>query len=98
MTPPAITLADGSNDHVIEDNDGRIVLEAANVGADAAVVTVETPGDVSGLAIADLAVSVSAGGTQWIGPFPTTIFNRPGTDQVYISVEDPDLRFRAYKI
>lgn len=98
ITPPAQTSADTANDHVIEGNDGRVVIEVQNVGADDAVVTVLTPGDVADLAIADLAVTVPAGTTRWSGKFPTTVFNQPGTDSIHIDVADADLRFRAYRI
>ena len=98
VAPPTQTSADAANDHTIAGNDGRIVLEAGNVGADDAIVTITTPGTVAGLAIADLAVTVPAAGTRWIGPFPTTVFNQPGTDEIFVDVTDADLRFRCYKI
>lgn len=99
VAPASQVTSDATNDHVIEGNDGRVVLEAQNVDAGSAhTVTVTTPGSVAGLAIADLEVSVPASSTRWIGPFPTTVFNQTGTDDVNIDVATANLRFRAYKI
>lgn len=56
-------------------NDGRTYLEVANGSGSAVVATVNTPGTVDGLALADLAVSIPAGKRYKIGPFTAT-FNQ----------------------
>lgn len=57
-------------------NDGKTFLEVANGYTDTVTVTVETPGTVDGLAIADLAVAIPAGSTKFIGPFQPSLFNQ----------------------
>ncbi len=53
---------------------GRTFLHVKNASAAAVTVTVVTPGSVAGLAIADLTVSVPAGGDRMVGPFPPEHF------------------------
>jgi hypothetical protein len=57
-------------------NDGRVFLHVKNSGTEK-TVTVQTPGLVDGLAIAELAVVVVATtGDKIIGPFPPGIYNQ----------------------
>lgn len=56
---------------------GPVILEVANGSGGSITVTVQTPGTVGGLDIADLAVSVPASGTREIGPFPAHLFAQP---------------------
>mgnify|MGYP001566003466 FL=1 len=99
VAPPSQVSSVAADDHVIDGNDGRVFLEVENVDAASAhTVTVLTPGTVAGLAIADLAVSVPLSSIRWIGPFPTTVFNQTGTDDVHVDIATANLRFRAYKI
>jgi hypothetical protein len=59
-------------------NDGRMVLEVKNTSASSVNVTVQTPGSIDGLAIADLVVAVPAtNGDKIIGPFQPGIYNQP---------------------
>jgi len=57
-------------------NDGRIILRVFNDNGSAITVTVQTPGMVDGLSIADRTVSVANGDTKYIGPFPPGIYNQ----------------------
>lgn len=56
-------------------NDGNVYLYIDNNGASAATVTVETPNTYQGLAIDDVAISLTAGQIKIAGPFPTELFN-----------------------
>lgn len=51
-----------------------VLIRVVNGSAAAITATVVTPGTVLGLAIADNAVSVPAGGKRTIGPFPREHF------------------------
>ncbi len=53
---------------------GQVALVVTNGGGSPITVTVITPGDVVGLAVADLEVTVPASGTRHIGPLPTSVF------------------------
>jgi len=65
-------------------NDGKTILHFKKSAAVDCVVTVQTPGQVDGLAIAERTVTVPAStGDKFIGPFPPSVYN----DQVH------DLRF-----
>lgn len=60
---------------------GNVALRVANGSGASVTVTVQTPGTVGGLAIADLTVTVPAAGTRDIGPFPASLFAQ-NTDAV----------------
>jgi hypothetical protein len=56
----------------------RTWIHVKNGSASPITVTVTTPGTVSGLAIADVSVSVPATtGEKLIGPLPTSLFGDP---------------------
>lgn len=99
VAPPAQVVADPVNNHSLAWNDGSVFIEATNT--DASVVrnvTVETPGSVSGLAVADRVIAVpAAGGVRLIGPLPPAVYNQAdGT--VYVDVDNANLRLRAYAV
>lgn len=89
-------MGDVANGNSIAGNDGRIFMEVKNDDASSQTVTVPTPGDVDGLAIADLVVSLTAGQTKLIGPFAPGTFNQ-SDGLVYIDPSDADLKFRVYR-
>lgn len=98
VAPAGFTAGDAANDHSISGNDGLLFLEAVNTGAGSQDITIDTPGNVSGLAVADLVVSVPAGLTRLIGPFPPATFNQGGTSDVYVNVIVNTWNLRAYHI
>ena len=59
-------------------NTGDEFLHIKNGDASSHTVTIETPGNVDGLAVADRAVAVGAGEERMIGPFPTSVYNDSG--------------------
>lgn len=56
-------------------NDGNVFLAVRNAGTAAITVSITTPAKIWGVDIANLSVSVGAGETRFIGPFPEPIFN-----------------------
>lgn len=81
---PAYTAAvvDG---HAV-DNTDRPFVHVKNGSGASVDVTVPTPGSQDGQALADLTVSVPAGGERMIGPFPGRTFAQPdGTVHVDLS-------------
>jgi len=97
-TPPAQVNGDTANNHQILNNDGNVFIEAVSSDAGSQNVTIETPGVVDGLAVADLVVAVPAGATRLIGPFPTSIYNQvDGSLFVDVSVSTT-IKFRAYRL
>lgn len=71
---PALTspIADGD---VIDT--GLVALYATNIGTGALDVTVQSTASQDGLDVVDLVVSVAAGDTVLIGPFPRRTFGQP---------------------
>jgi len=57
-------------------NDGRMFLHVKNGAGAPITVTIQTPGQVDGLAIADQVVTVTNGEERMIGPFPPNIYNQ----------------------
>lgn len=71
---PSLTAANTDGQYF--DNNGRCFLEVVNAGGDTLTLSIETPGVVDSLAIADREVAVVATtGNKMIGPFPTNIYN-----------------------
>lgn len=100
IAPPTQNNSDPANNHSLAYNSGGIIIEAQNTHATLArVVTVETPGVVDGLAVADLTVSVAATTTRLIGPFPPGVYNQgDGTVNINIDGSAADVKFRAYSL
>lgn len=61
-------------------------------------VTVETPGTVGGLAIADLTISVPANGYAVRGPFPASVFGDSAGLVAMTYSTHTDLSFGAWKV
>lgn len=80
-------------------NNGRMVLYVKKTGAGACDVTVVTPNNVGGLAIADRVVSVPATtGERIIGPFPPTLYNDGNQDLSVTFSEITGLSFVAVQL
>jgi hypothetical protein len=99
VAPPAQVSSDATNDHELAYNDGRVFIEVSNVNASPQSVTIPTPGQVSGLNIDDITVSVPATtGVRLIGPLSPGLVNQ-ADGKVHIDVTiATDLKFRAYHL
>lgn len=60
---------------LIPNKQGDVILRVINGGSETTKVTVVTPGEVGGNAIADSEVEVAAGATKIIGPFDPAVYN-----------------------
>ncbi len=73
---PTYTPADGTG-NTVPGNDGRIFLHFKNTNAATRTVTINTPGQVVGLDIADLTATIPiTSGDKMVGPFPPAVFNQ----------------------
>ena len=79
---PAYVAAVPADGHKFQ-NTGREFLHVKNGAAAPINVTVQTPGLVDGLAVAELVVAVTNAEERMIGPFPTNIYNQAG-NMVYV--------------
>jgi hypothetical protein len=77
---------------------GRVFAYFANASGAPITVTVATPGTVDGLAIADLTISVPAGGYAVRGPFPEHLFGDAGGLVSLTYSTETDLTFGAWKV
>lgn len=73
LTP---ALAAANVDGNMFTNDGTEFIDVANAAVGSMTVTVQTPGTVGGNLIADKVITVGAGVTKRIGPFPTDVYNQ----------------------
>lgn len=71
--------AANTDGHAFE-NDGATVLLLVNTNASGRTITVQTPGTVDGLAVADLSISIAAGNVTVqrliTATFPRVIYNQ----------------------
>lgn len=85
---PALTAPTVDGDVI---DAGRVALMVRNDGPSAHTVTVVSPVTVDGLAVEDLTVSVAAGETRLIGPFPVGTFGQPNgapdAGRVYVNYD-----------
>jgi len=70
--------------HQVENSTGKVILHIRNTGETDVVVIIRSGYAVGGLKLQDRVVTVPAGGAIFVGPFDSTIYNQPGTSQVYI--------------
>src|SRR5688572_7753276 len=96
VTPPSVTGGDGTNDHELAYNNGRVFVEAKNTSGGALNITVVSPGTVDGLAVDDAVVSVNGGATKLIGPRPPQAFNTPD-GKVNVDITANTWELRAYE-
>ena len=54
-------------------------------GDTATVVTIQTPGTVDGLAVAERTISIGTSSERLIGPFPRQTYNQ-GSEEVYVDL------------
>jgi hypothetical protein len=73
--------------HSITNTTG-VFIHVKNGSGSSINVTVQTPGTIDGLAIADQVVAVAAGADKMIGPFLPGVYEQPGSDDVYVDFSD----------
>lgn len=100
VVQPALTNGDATNDHYFTGNDGKVVLEVVSTDAGSQTVTIKrSPAFRVGMPLTDEVVTVAAGVTRVLGPFPKAEFDQNGAGDVYF---DPSvsntLDFRAYRV
>lgn len=78
--------ADG---HQVENSSGKILLHVRNLGTADVTLTIRTGYTVGGLKLQDRQVVVPAGGSVFVGPFDSQVYNQPGTSQMWFDVSDP---------
>jgi hypothetical protein len=79
-------------------NNGNTFLELVNAHTSATMTaTVEHPGKIDGLDVADLVIAVPPSGTKRIGPFSAR-FNQAGTSYVNVSVSTSAGSAGAFRI
>lgn len=78
---PAYTAANVDG-HAVA-NTGREMLHVKTAGT-GCTVTLVTPGTVDGQAIADRAIVIGTSAERMIGPFPTGVYNQPGTPDLWV--------------
>lgn len=97
VAPPAQTNADSVNGHFISQNDGTIWIEIVSSDAGSQTVAFKLPGTIDGQAIADKVVTVAAGATAIVGPFPVSSYNQSDASLWFNPSVSTTLKFRAYK-
>lgn len=94
---PSYSNGDATNDHQFL-NDGKTFVHVKNGGGSSITVTIQTPGSVDGLAVADRDVTVANGAEKMIGPFPTATYNQSG-GLVYLDLSaDTSVTLAAFKL
>ena len=79
-----VSVADAAMTAAVADghsfvNDGRTVLLIQNTNGATRTITVQTPGTVDGLAVADLTITVAATtGRLMTATFPKSVYNQNG--------------------
>ncbi len=64
-------------------NNGRVFVHVKNDDGSSKTITIQTPGTVDGLAVADRTVDIPAGEERMIGPFSPGQYNQ-SDDTVYV--------------
>jgi hypothetical protein len=79
-----LTSAAGGGDTFLVDKDATM-LYVFNGGGGSITVTIATPGTLSGFAIGDVAVTLTAGTERFIGPLPSAYFADPATGHASVT-------------
>lgn len=93
VAPGAEVNGDATNNHSVV-NDGNVFLLVRNSGAGSRTVTIVTPGTVDSQAVADRVISVGAGLSRYVGPFPPTDYGDP----LSVDVEHTEVKLTAYHL
>jgi hypothetical protein len=96
----AVTNGDATNDHYLRGNDGRVVLQVVSSDAGAQTVTILRSASLDpGVPLEDEVVSIPAGATWDLGPFPADEFNQNALGDLYFNPSVSNtLDFRAKRV
>ena len=96
VAPPAQVTGDATEKHFLALGRGDIILEAENVGSTVTRdVTIETPGTVDGIAVAEQVVSVPKETKRYIAIDSEQFRQKEG--KVFIDPAHAELKFRAFR-
>lgn len=99
VAPPAQTNADSVNKHTLANAAGRTVLEIVSSDAGSQTVTFDlNVSTVDGVAVPAKSVTIAAGVTRMVGPFPPAYYNQTGAVVNVNPSVSTTLKFRAYSI
>lgn len=73
--PTVIEGLSGADTQLIPNKNGDVLIRVTNGGAEATNVTIATPGEVDGNAVADKVVAVANGKTKVLGPYDPKTYN-----------------------
>ncbi len=97
VDPDGYYLPDSTR-FIVENLDQRTIIEVVSQSLSSETVTIETSYTRDELELEDRTVSVPAGATKYIGPFPSYIYNFGLTD-LYIDQTNPgSMKFRAFRL
>lgn len=97
-TPPAQVTGNPTEDHFLKPGGDAVLVECQNVGTtEGRVVTVRTPGNVGGVDVDELEITVPKEATRLIRLEANEAFRQKG-GQVHIDVASTELKFRAYRV
>jgi hypothetical protein len=89
---------DATNHHYFA-NTGKEVILARNTGAGARTVTLEVVANVDGGTITNPTVSIAAGATRAIGPFPRGLYEQASDPpNVYFRVEHAEVKLQVLQV
>lgn len=98
IDPGGYSFSDVISKHSIENLDQRTAIEVVSIDGSPQTVTIITSYVQEDLNLEDRVVTIPAGGTKYIGPFPKYIYNH-GITTIYL---DPSvsgtLKFRAFRL
>jgi hypothetical protein len=92
------TNGDATNHHSFS-NTGREVILARNSGASTRNVTLEVVADVDGGTVTNPVVSIAAGVTKAIGPFPRAKYEQTADPpKVYFRVDHAEVKLQVVQV
>lgn len=98
LAQPAQTNADATNKNYLV-NDAKTFLEIVSSDAGSQTVTFEIPTPTSGTdgqAVSSLVITVAAGATVYVGPFPAIPYTQTDGNLYIDPSVSTTLKFRAY--
>ena len=86
---PAYSSA-SEDGHAVENSTGKVVLHICNTGETDVTVTIRSGYTVGGLKLQDRQVVIPPATCVFVGPLDPTVYNQPGTSQVWIDYSSVD--------